>query len=219
MSLVKSAGDMSTYKIFLSNPIFKKAVIIQDSMTLERELHNIEEVKNMKYLWYFTNHRLHWHIIEEPQNEYNIKRGIKFHDDAVMDVINNYIVNEQFKEFSKSNYYDKNNWSGCFGCLSVIDYDFLRLFDEKTGIANLLLNFNNNRLRRVSESIFALAGKFVLGDEVFEKAYDGLYYNGLNEPNNRMFLNSGSLGFPDSIILNQVCKNTYFSKISFDRRN
>lgn len=218
LSTIKSAGDMSTYKIFLDNPIFQKAVIMQDSMTLEKEL-DIEKIDTISYLWYFTNHRLHWHIIEEPQNEYNIKKGIKVHDDAIIDIINNYILNIKFKEFAQKIYFDKNKWSGCFGCLSIIDYDFLKVLDEKTGIINLLLNFNNNRLRRVAESIFALAVKYVLGDEIFEKAYDGLYYDGINEPNGRITLNAKSLGLPINNIVNQVCKNTYFSKISFDRRS
>ncbi len=218
MSPIKSAGDMCTYKIFLENPIFQKAVIIQDSMMIEKRLENIDKIDSMNYLWYFTNHRVHWHIIEEPQNEYNLTHGIRVHDDAVIDVIKNQIVNKDFRDFALDNYFNKHTWSGCFGCLTIIDYDFLKIFDEKTGIIDLLLNFNNNRLRRVAESIFALAGKYVLGDSVFEKAYDGLYFDGNNEPRNRMLLNASSLGFSNDIIVDQFCKNDYFSKISFNRR-
>jgi len=91
-------------------------------------------------------------------------------------------------------------------------------FDNKTGIIEILKNFNNNRLRRASESIFALACLYVLGDDVFEKAYDGLYYDGVNPQNNIKNLKASELGIGnDSISVYQVCKNDYISKVSFNR--
>ena len=82
-SFVKGAGDMVTFDVFRKTKLFKKAVIFQDSMTLESEQVNIEDIEDISYIWYFTNHRLYWHIIPEPKNEYNIKNNINVHDDAV----------------------------------------------------------------------------------------------------------------------------------------
>lgn len=217
-STVKGGGDMSTYDVFRDHKFFQKAIIIQDSMTVEKKFDNIDSIDKISYIWYFTNHRLHWSHIKEPQNEYNIKNNIKVHDDLVLDCIDKLIKLDGFKQFAKDIYHNKNKWSGCFGCLTIIDYDFMLEFDNKTGIIEILKNFNNNRLRRASESIFALACLYVLDDDVFEKAYDGLYYDGVNPQNNIKNLKASELGIGnDSISVYQVCKNDYISKVSFNR--
>ncbi len=218
MSPVKSAGDMVTYKVFKGNPLFKKGVIIQDSMVLEKELTNIMDIERIKYIWYFTNHRLHWHVVKEPQTDYNKEHGIRVHNDAVIDVIKRFVTKEDFKEYALDMFMTKDKWSGCFGCLSIVDYDFIETLNDKTGIVDLLMTMNDNRLRRVAESIFALSCQFILGEEVFETAYDGLYYDGKKIPNNRRKINGSEIGFPNNVMVNQVCKNNYISKVSFDRR-
>lgn len=218
MSPVKSAGDMMTYEVFKNNPLFNKGVIIQDSMVLEKALININSIKTIKYIWYFTNHRLHWHKIKEPQTEYNKKHSINVHDDAVMDAIRRFVTKNEFKKYALDMFMKKDKWSGCFGCLSIIDYDFIEVLNKKTGILDLLKNMNDNRLRRVSESIFALSCLFVLGDEVFETAYDGLYYDGIKPTRNNRKFSGGEIGLPNNVIIDQVCKNDYISKVSFDRR-
>ena len=37
---------------------------------------NIENIKDIKYLWHFTNHKLHWDIIYEAKTEFNIMNNI-----------------------------------------------------------------------------------------------------------------------------------------------
>jgi len=218
MSPVKSAGDMVTYKVFKDNPLFKLGVIIQDSMVLEKKLDNIDSIETIKYIWYFTNHRLHWSKVKEPQTEYNKKHGIKVHDDAVMDVIRRFVTKKDFKTYALDMFMKKDKWSGCFGCLSIINYEFIDVLNEKTGIVDLLMNMNDNRFRRVAESIFALSCLYVLGDEVFETAYDGLYYDGIRPTRNRRKFRGGEIGLPNNVMIDQVCKNDYISKVSFDRR-
>lgn len=217
ISPVKGAGDMVTYDVFRNNHDFQKAVIFQDSMTLEKKLEDIDEIDDINYIWYFTNHRLHWHKIPEPKNEYNIANNINVHDDAVLDAINKLIKKSDFKSYALEKYHKKNEWSGCFGCLGIVDYEFVSELNKKTGIVDILMNFNNNRTRRVAESIFALACQFVLGDKVFEKAYDGLYFDGVNSPRNRKFMNASDIGLNFNVRVDQVCKNIYFSKVSFNR--
>lgn len=214
----KGAGDMVTYMVYRDHPLFKKAVIIQDSMALEKKIDRLETIDTIQYLWYFTNHRLHWSIIEEPQNEYNISHNIKNHDDLVLHCIDTLVQKEDFKKFAKDLYHEKDKWSGCFGCLSIVNYSFLEELNNKTGIIEILSQMNNNRLRRAAESIFALACLFVLGDEVFEKAYDGMYYNGMSEPRNKRIVSALEIGLGNfNVAIDQCCKNDYFSKISFNR--
>jgi len=204
-SVVNGGADMTPYYLLYKNHYFDKALIIQDSMCINKKLENLDDIKTIKYLWYFTNHRVDWSTIKENQTEYNVKNNIKTHDDLIIDCIKKYCKNKDFQKYALDIYFQKDNWSGCFGTLSIIDYNFLKILEEKTGIIDTLLNFNTNRLRRVAESIFSLACKYILEEEVFETGYDGLYYDGKKTPKGR---NN-----------EYCCKKKYFSKISFNRKN
>lgn len=199
----KGAGDMVTYLNFLSLE-YKNAVIFQDSMNLETALENVSTIDDVRHIWYFTNHRLHWSHIKEPQNEYNIANGIKFHDHLIIDCIKNTITKSDFQQWLLDIYHQKEKWSGNIGCQSIIDKEFLINLNERTGIVDTMALYDNNRLRRVAESLFPLACQYISGKQASDISYDGLYYDGVN-PNN------GKSG-------NIICKNKYFSKISFNRR-
>ncbi len=217
-SPVKGAGDMVTYHLMKEHHLFDKAIIIQDSMTLEKKLDRLDEIDTISYLWYFTNHRHHWDHIEEPQDDYNIKHGIKVHDDLLVHCIDTLIEKEEFKKFAQDIYFQKNKWCGCFGCLSIVNYDFLETLNNKTGIIDIMLKMNNNRLRRAAESMFGLACLFTLGDSFLETAYDGLYYDGVNLARGRKILNSKDIGLDEyNVTIDQHSKTEYFSKIVFYR--
>ena len=218
-SQVKAAGDMVTYLNFLDIDGFKNAVIFQDSMTLEHELENVTDINTVSHIWYFTNHRHHWHKIKEPDTPYNRENNIKVHDDLMMDCIKKMIVNEDFKQWVIEVYPQKNKWSGNIGCQSIIDKNFLIDLEDKTGIVSLMKQFNNNRLRRVAESLFPLACQYVVGDTIIEKGYDGMYYDGVKKQNGKRHINAKHLGLGNyNEMVHQVCKNKYFSKITFNRR-
>ena len=218
-SQVKAGGDMVTYLNFKEIDGYKNAVIFQDSMTLEHELENVTDIDSVKHIWYFTNHRYHWHKIKEPDTEYNRKNNIKVHDDLMMDCIKKMITKEEFRQWAIDMYPQKNKWSGNIGCQSIIDKDFLLELNEKTGIIELMREFNNNRLRRVAESLFPLACQFILGDEVVENSYDGLYYDGVRGQRGKKHLKASQIGLGNyNVMVHQVCKNKYFSKVTFNRR-
>ena len=217
-SQVKAGGDMITYLNFSQTDGFKNAVIFQDSMTLEHELENVTDINTVEHIWYFTNHRLHWHKIKEPDTEYNRENNIKVHDDLMMDCINKMIDKKEFREWAINIYPQKERWSGNIGCQSIIDKNFLNELDEKTGIINILSKMNNNRLRRVAESLYPLACQFVVGDSIVETSYDGIYYDGINTQPGKTRINTNSVGLGNNGIVDQVCKNKYFSKITFNRR-
>ena len=218
-SQIKGAGDMVTYLNFKNIEGFKNAVIFQDSMTLETPLDGVNDIDQVIPIWYFTNHRHHWSIIPEPETEYNLENGIKFHDDLMVDCIKKMILKEDFREWAIEIYHRKEEWSGNIGCQSIIDRDFLSDLDGKTGIIDLMSRMNNNRLRRVAESLFPLACQFVIGDSIVNKGYDGLYYDGINPQKGFATFKACELGLGEyQDMVQQVCKNKYFSKVTFNRR-
>lgn len=171
-------ADMLMLYFFKKNHYFDLAITLQDSMSIF-EPFDVENVKDIEFLWHFTNHRLQWSVITEPQTEFNMIHNIKVHDDLNMYCITHLINNIAFKEYCTAIYFNKDKWSGSFGSLSLITYDSLIKLDKSTGIIDLMLKMNSNRLRRSIESIFALACQFYLNKEI-HSSYDGLYFDGLS---------------------------------------
>jgi len=102
--------------------------------------------------------------------------------------------------------------------LSIVTKEFAEQLNIRTGIIDFLKQMNTNRLRRSAESIFTLACYFIKED-LFETAYDGLYYDGYNNQNGHMIATADYFGFNNTdILVTQVCKNKYFSKLAFRRR-
>jgi|LakMenEpi03Aug12_release.lakeMendotaPanAssembly.Ray.scaffolds.fasta_scaffold158303_2 hypothetical protein len=175
-------ADMLMLKYFKDKHYFSKAITLQDSMKLTSKV-DISKSSGLDYLWHFTNHRVHWHIIEEPQTEFNVQQNIRTHDDLVEFCVRTMINKKDFQEYCNTIYRKKELWSGCFGCLCVIDYNTLCELDEKTGIINLMMQMKDNRLRRAIESLFSLACQYTLQKEI-HTSFDGLYYDGKNYHNN-----------------------------------
>jgi len=136
-------ADMQLLKYFKEKKYFDTAILLQDSMYIKKEF-NIENVDNIKYIWHFNNHRLHWHTIKESETEYNKQHNIITHDDLIHDTINNLPENE-FSKYCKDTYPKKDLWSGCFGCICIITYDFLEKLDSKTNIINIKKQMTTNR--------------------------------------------------------------------------
>ena len=186
------------YMYFKEHKCFDVAIILQDSMFLNcaLPLEDIGRVPNVRFLWHFTNHRVHWSAIIEPQTEYNKTHTIITHDDLIMDAIRTYSRKPEFIKYCETAYPQKHTWVGSFGFCSIIHADFLEKLNDQTDILHILIHMNDNRQRRASESIFPLACNFVLGCPNITNSFDGLYYDGNGIPNN---------------------KGTYFSKTSFGR--
>ena len=92
-TLKKGSADQQVFKFIMNiqNNKFTHFFIMQDSMILNNELKNIDTIKNVKFLWHFTNHILHWDIINEPNTEYNIQNNIKSHTDLIRHHLKNII--------------------------------------------------------------------------------------------------------------------------------
>jgi hypothetical protein len=169
-------ADMLLLYYFKLKKYFQKAILLQDSMAVISKV-DITKTHDLDYLWHFNNHRVYWHIIAEPDTEFNRQHKIITHDNLVEYCIYNLIKSEGFKTYCIQNYHDKYKWSGCFGCLCIIDYDFLCKLDAESSIIDLMSQMKDNRLRRAIESLFSLACQYVLKKEIYD-SYDGLYYDG-----------------------------------------
>ena len=174
-------ADMLLLYYFRKNKYFDVAISIQDSMHLVNSFENIY-TETIEYLWHFKNHILHWSNIKEPVNDFTIKNNIITHDDLILYCINNLIEVDDYKQYCNNIYYNKEKWSGCFGCCCVINYNFLCDLDDNTKIINLMSYMTTNRLRRAIESLFSLACQFYLKKEI-HSSLDGLYYDGVYHNN------------------------------------
>jgi len=175
------AISLSFYYIAKNN-YFKKTVVIHDSMKLRKPI-NVDDVDTIQFLWHFTNHRIHWHTIQEPRTEYNILNNINTHDDLILHMANKYIDIPEFKSFFNNFYWRKDLWVGCFGLTYILDSDYLKQLQEKTHIIELLQNFKDNRERRAAESVLSIACAYTC-DNLICDSFDGLYYDGMNYSNN-----------------------------------
>lgn len=170
-------ADMLLLSYFKDKRYFDKAVLLQDSMRLKKAM-DVSSVKDIQYVWHFTNHRWHWSTITEPSTEYNTINNIVTHDDLILHVIDTKIENAEFKKYCKDIYFNKDKWCGCFGTCCIITHDFLLDLDARTNIINIESFMTSNRLRRAIESLFALACQYVT-QRTMEDGYDGLYYDGI----------------------------------------
>lgn len=210
-SLNKGSGELQAFKIILDYDISGKCFIMQDSMMLNRELENIDTIKNVKFLWHFTNHTLHWDIIHEPISEFNTANNIIIHTDLIKyHLLNDYKDNVEFLNFALNALQHKSTWCGSLGNCCMIDKETVLFMNNEINFANKFIAHTERRNRVVNESIFALICHFYFPEVDFRDSYDGLYYDGIN-------LNSDhgrDTGFDN---LTWCAKNKYVSKVSFGR--
>lgn len=104
-------GELLTYYYYLHNKLFDTAVIIHDSVFIQRFIDF--SVDKYKMIWDFE------HGCDQIEDE--IKMLKTFHDTDLLD-------------FHKN----KTLWTGCFGGMSIITHDFLVEVDTKYPFSNLL---------------------------------------------------------------------------------
>jgi hypothetical protein len=210
-TLINGSADQQVFKFILDkNFIETHFIIFQDSMLLNDKIENIENVENVKFLWYFTNHIKDWDIIKEPETCFNNLNNINTHTDLIRyHLINFYNENSNFLEYSLYALKNKNIWCGCFGNCCIITKECVDTINKHTNFVNKFMNNTSNRERRMNESIFSLLCHFYFPND-YKNSVDGLYYDGINEPNGR-----GKKTSYDN--LEYCCMNKIISKISYQR--
>lgn len=113
-------GELLPYYYYLHNKLFDIAVIIHDSVFINKYIDfNVDEYK---MIWDFNHY---WDLIEDET--YMIKL---FNDVELLKF-----------------YENKTLWNGCFGGMSIITYDYLNIINSKYNL-NKLLDCIISRLNR-----------------------------------------------------------------------
>jgi hypothetical protein len=175
-------GEMNVYKHYYEEKYFDMAILLHDSFVLKKQFQNLDAIEDINYIWNFTNHRVHWHIVEQPKTEYNKQHNIKNLDDLILHLVTkSFDHSSDFYKYFMDIYHKKDKWVGCYGSLSIIRHDFLKQVQEKTQIFNVIPNIKDKWDRVSMESILTLAFQYTLGKTPI--AYDGLYYDGIKNNN------------------------------------
>jgi hypothetical protein len=136
-------GELLPYYYYLHNKLFDTAVIIHDSVFINKYIDF--SVEKYKFLWEFEHN---WDQIED--------------ETRMIDMFND----SELKIFYKN----KNLWEGCFGGMSIITHDYLTYINSKYDIGKLLgyvLNrYNRCSFERVIACLLQKEGKkeTLLGD-------------------------------------------------------
>ena len=136
-------GELLPYVYYLRNKLFDVAVIIHDSVFINKYIDM--SVDKYKMLWSFEHN---WDQIED--------------EEKIIDIFNDL----ELKNFYKN----KQLWKGCFGGMTIITYDYLTFINNKYDISKLLdyvLNrFNRSSFERVIACLLQKENKreTLLGD-------------------------------------------------------
>jgi hypothetical protein len=122
-------GEILPYIYYLKNKLFDIAVIIHDSVFINKQIDF--NVQNYKILWEFE------HKWDQPKDEITL-----------ISKLDNY---EELLIFHSS----KQLWKGCFGCMSVITYDYLNKINDKFNISLLLPGITSRHNRMSIERVIA----------------------------------------------------------------
>ena len=115
-------GELLPYYYYLHNKLFESAVIIHDSVFINRRINT--DVDKYKFIWEFD------HGSDQIEDET--------------------IMIKAFNNAELLNFYEnKNLWKGCFGCMTIIKHDYLVYINSKYDISKLL-NYVFTRYNRCS---------------------------------------------------------------------
>jgi hypothetical protein len=125
------AGEILGYYYFHLLKPFDKALIMHDSVFIKRKI-DFEQVQDCAFVWTFT------HQWDDDESE--------------IEIINKLDNHEEIIEMHKN----KNAWSGCFGVMSVISWNFLYKINTRYNLFSVLLESIRDRENRMHlERVFA----------------------------------------------------------------
>jgi hypothetical protein len=134
--LFPGRGELLPYYYFHLLRPFETAVVIHDSVFIQNKI-NFELYKNenVRFLWSFSHK---W-------------------DDELFPTIEKILSETPSMSELIKLFWDKNNWMGCFGSMSIIRWDFLNQLQTRHKIFDVLLkNINNRNDRHALERAFGL---------------------------------------------------------------
>jgi hypothetical protein len=132
----KGSGELLPYYYYYKNKWFEKMIFIHDSVFINNKI-NVDNVKNVKFLWYF-----------------NAKEGTNEEENKNIENLLNSINNDYKKDLLEL--FNSDNWKGCWGVMSIIEYNYLEYLQNKYNILNLINVINTRYNRMALERIFGL---------------------------------------------------------------
>jgi len=132
-SRYEKRGELLPYIYFIENKLFDVAMIIHDSVFVNKEYdEKLFDTTTYRILWTFE------HNWDEPSNE---KKIIEYLDN-----------NTELLEFHEN----INLWKGCFGGMTIINHDFLTTLNAKYNLYNIIDHINTRDRRCNFERIIAV---------------------------------------------------------------
>ena len=122
-------GELLPYYYYLQNKLFDTAVILHDSVFINKYMDM--SVDKYKMIWCFYTH---YH--DQIEDETNMIK--MFNDKELLDF-----------------YENKSLWDGCFGCMSIITHDYLTDINNRYDISKLLGCVLNRHNRCSFERVIA----------------------------------------------------------------
>ena len=145
-----AAGEYLPYWYLLQRKMFKKAIIMQDSMILNSKI-KYEGVNDFKFLFNFPNDR-------HQMNEVNI------------------LIDNTSKPNELRNLYNSNNWSGCWGSTMVITSEFLQKVEDTLHISKWSKVIKTRNMRMGLERGIALACVYTSGNNINNSLFGNIYH-------------------------------------------
>lgn len=140
-SIFKSKGEILPYYYLYVKKLFKKCLIIHDSVLINNYIDFDKYNDEIHYLWHFGHNCNNL----DGENE-------------MMKLLHNNKIIEK---------YDEKKWYGCFGAQTIITYNFIEKIQKKFKIFNLL-NYIDSRSKRMNfERIFSVLCTFIK-EELYE---------------------------------------------------
>lgn len=126
----KSRGEILPYYYLLKKELFRKCIIIHDSVFINRYINFDKYKKDIYYLWHFGHNANN--LIDENK---------------MMNILENNKIIEK---------YDEKGWYGCFGVQTIITLDFIKKLDKEYKIFKLI-EFIDTRSKRMNfERVFSV---------------------------------------------------------------
>lgn len=216
-SYKKGLGEQQVFYFILENTDIEEndtVVYIHDSVIILKSFDEALKVEELKFIWYFSCHRILWDYIVENHKPYDVENGILTHTQGIIDRLNNHFNrNRDFLEWALDAMKNKDKWVGCFGYMCIVKKWALRKLDEEIPFAKKFLKFAGRRDRIINESVFSLICNYKYSVEKCIETFDGLYFDGYYcslRDNDKPVEN-----IEDE--LRWISKGDYIGKLSFER--
>jgi len=127
----KGSAELLPYYYFHLHHPFEKAIIIHDSIFIQRYIDFTEAANEpCRFLWTFPH----------------------YFDEQIVDAITEVCSSLRQASYFMNRYHDKNAWSGCFGAMSIIQWDFLDHINQTEDLfANWLPRITTRHYRHALE--------------------------------------------------------------------